>query len=155
MLQDFFVSVLSVRLRLRLFLTFRGRQLPLSAAGFFSFLFPLCFPLLLYRSPGRLSEMRQETFSPKRRVILYQNFQTRSKRTKTAWERTQIEDLFTSSLDYNSASISWHVRDVEGTLEEGDSRDYILSTFPMYKDKKIPGLHSPGNSWCMLGMSIS
>ena len=144
MLQGFFVSVLSVRLRLRPF-----PYLPRQASSFcWRFLFFLPFsPLLLYRSPGRPSEMRLETFSPKRRVILYQNFQTRSKRTKTAWERTQIEDLFTSSLDYNSASISWHVRDVEGTLEEGDSRDYILSTFPMYKDKKIPGLHSPGNSW--------
>ena len=49
------------------FRTFRGRQLPPSADGFFlSFLFPLCFPLLLYRSPGRLSEMRLETFSPKK-----------------------------------------------------------------------------------------
>ncbi|MCR8883031.1 hypothetical protein, partial [Phocaeicola plebeius] len=85
MLQDFFVSVLSVCLRLRPFLTFRGRPLLLFPTGFFlPFLFPLCYHLFPYRLPGRPSEMRLETFSPQRRVILYQNFQTRSKRTKTA-----------------------------------------------------------------------
>ena len=87
MLQGFFVSVLSVRLRLRPFPLFCSRQLPLFAAGFFSFLFPLCFPLLLYRSPGRLSEMRLETFSPERRVILYQSIQVPSECTKNSLKR--------------------------------------------------------------------
>ncbi|WP_443681512.1 hypothetical protein, partial [Phocaeicola plebeius] len=50
------------------FLTFRGRPLLLSAAGFFFSSFSPCFPLLLYRSPGRPSEMRLEAFSPERRV---------------------------------------------------------------------------------------
>jgi len=43
MLQGFFVSVLSVRLRLRLFPLFRSRPFPLSAAGFFFSSFPLAF----------------------------------------------------------------------------------------------------------------
>ncbi|WP_278561759.1 hypothetical protein, partial [Phocaeicola plebeius] len=37
-------------------------------------------------SPGRLSEMRQETFSPKRRVILHQKLRIRSERTKIPLE---------------------------------------------------------------------
>ena len=45
MLQGFFVSVLSVRLRLRLFLTFRGRPLLLFPTGFF-----LSFPCLVLPS---------------------------------------------------------------------------------------------------------
>ena len=45
MLQGFFVFVLSVRLRLRLFLTFRGRPLLLFPTGFF-----LSFPCLVLPS---------------------------------------------------------------------------------------------------------
>ncbi|MBS4810924.1 MAG: hypothetical protein KH058_09325, partial [Bacteroides sp.] len=55
-----------------------------SAAGRFFFLLPdsffpsfsPCYPLFSYRLPGRPSEMRLETFSPKRRVILYRSIQT-------------------------------------------------------------------------------
>ncbi|WP_220445572.1 hypothetical protein, partial [Phocaeicola plebeius] len=50
-----------------------------SAAGRFFFLLPdsffpsfsPCFPLFPYRLSGRPSEMRLETFSPQRRVILH------------------------------------------------------------------------------------
>jgi len=81
------VSVLSVRLRLRLFPLFRSRPFPLSAAGFFFSSFSPCYHLFPYRSPGRLSEMRLETFSPERRVILYRSIQTGLKRTKISLER--------------------------------------------------------------------
>ncbi|WP_220445843.1 hypothetical protein, partial [Phocaeicola plebeius] len=48
--------------------------------------FPSFFPLLSFfplPSPGRPSEMRLETFSPQRRVILYWSIQTSSERMKT------------------------------------------------------------------------
>ncbi|WP_418795285.1 hypothetical protein, partial [Phocaeicola plebeius] len=97
----FFVSV-----RLRVcacvrFRSFRGRPLP-SADGFFpSFLpfflsFSPCYPLFPYRSPGRLSEMRQETFFPKRRIILYRKLRIRSERAKQLEKRNLIGDMFTS-----------------------------------------------------------
>ncbi|OKZ12832.1 MAG: hypothetical protein BHV76_00520 [Phocaeicola plebeius] len=69
MLQGFFVSVLSVRLRPCPF-----PYLPRQAASSFccrilSFLpFSPCFPLFPNPYPGRPSEMRLEAFSPERRV---------------------------------------------------------------------------------------
>mgnify|MGYP007084348920 CR=1 FL=1 len=45
--------------------------------------FSPCFPLFPYRLSGRPSEMRLETFSPQRRVILYWSIQTSSERMKT------------------------------------------------------------------------
>ncbi|RHM93366.1 hypothetical protein DWZ34_14405, partial [Phocaeicola plebeius] len=48
--------------------------------------FSPCYPLFPYRSPGRLSEIRQETFSPKRRVILHRKLRIRSERAKIPLE---------------------------------------------------------------------
>ncbi|WP_455657511.1 hypothetical protein, partial [Phocaeicola sp.] len=85
-LQGFFVSVLSVRLRP--FPLLPRQAVPSFCCRFLSSLpFSPCYPLFPYRSPGRPSEMRLETFSPQRRVILHRNIQMRLKRTKISLER--------------------------------------------------------------------
>ena len=139
MLQGFFVSVLSVRLRPCPF-----PYLPRQAASSFccrilSFLpFSPCFPLFPNPYPGRPSEMRLEAFSPERRVHSSPELSDALKTHEKQLEKGIILKIYLFAIGLLS------FQDFLTCLVEcrrhygGEMEGCIVSTFLKYKDKKSP-----------------